>query len=319
MKLPTSSLEAYNLYLLGRYHVFEQTADDLSQAVNFLQRSLVIDDQFAKAWASLGWAFSFQSTGYGTQSPHEAYPRAREAALRALALNGELADAHSLYADILTWYDWDWVAAEREYLATLELDPFNGLGYALFLSTQLRHDEAIELIDRLLNRFPGSEYYHINAAWRFLNARDYPRAIQHAELAGGHADARNVAGWALLSTGRIEDALALFEQDFADAPDRAIAVSNLAVAHIRAGDTVRGNELLGSLLAMANKHYVDPTVIAVIHFEQNNPDKGFAWLQTAAESRARGLIFLQVDHGYDGHRSDPRYQKLIADLGFGGS
>ncbi|MCH8060386.1 MAG: winged helix-turn-helix domain-containing protein [Proteobacteria bacterium] len=103
IELPTNDLEAYNLYLLGRYHTFKQTPDDLERAIVYLQNATMLDNQFAGAYATLGWAYSFLGTGYGHQLPDDVYPKAKEAALRAIALDSELADARSLYADILTW------------------------------------------------------------------------------------------------------------------------------------------------------------------------------------------------------------------------
>ena len=198
VQLPTGNLEAYSAYLLGRYHTFRQTPDDLALAVQHLQQATKLDPDFAEAFAALGWAYSFLGTSYGNMLPTEAYPKAKAAALKALALDGDLADARTLYADILTWYDWDFEAAEREYRKTLELDPLNILGYALFLSTQRRHDEAIELIERRLEAQPEEAYVHVNAAWRFLDARQYERAIDEAERAGNHPDARAALGFAWL-------------------------------------------------------------------------------------------------------------------------
>lgn len=317
VNLPTDNLDAYDNYLLGKYHTYRLTEDDLTQAVEFLVRAIEIDDGFAEAWAILGRAYSFQGSGYGNLPPDDAYSKAREAALRALTLNSELADAHSLYADILTWYDWDWAAAEREYKATLELDPFNLLGYALLLSTQLRHAEAIELVERLISRFPDDEYIHSNAAWRYLNARDYTGAIEHAVMAGGHADARGVKGWAQLSTGRIQAALELFQQDVAENPGIPVYLSNLAIAYFRNGDDQSGQETFDKLLLMAKSDFISPDIIAAVYFEQDKADEGFEWLNKALEVRSRGLIFLQVDHVYDRFRTDPRYLDLLNKMGFG--
>ena len=211
VQLPTGNLEAYSAYLLGRYHTFRQTPDDLALAVQHLQQATKLDPDFAEAFAALGWAYSFLGTSYGNMLPTEAYPKAKAAALKALALDGDLADARTLYADILTWYDWDFEAAEREYRKTLELDPLNILGYALFLSTQRRHDEAIELIERRLEAQPEEAYVHVNAAWRFLDARQYERAIDEAERAGNHPDARAALGFAWLGAGDTKRAIAAFE------------------------------------------------------------------------------------------------------------
>jgi TolB-like protein len=110
--LPTTSIEAYDLYLLGRYHTFRQTPEKLEEAVQYLEAAVELDPAFAEAHASLGWAYSFLGTIYGHSEPSAVFPKARAAALRALELDDQLADAHSLYADILTWYDWDFELAD---------------------------------------------------------------------------------------------------------------------------------------------------------------------------------------------------------------
>ncbi len=158
VQLPTDNLDAYSAYLLGRYHTFRQTADDLALAITYLEQATTLDPEFAEAFAALGWTYSFLGTSYGNLPPREVYPKAKEAALKALALDSDLADARTLYADILTWYDWDFDAAEREYRKTLELDPLNVLGYALFLTSQERHAEVIELIERRLQASPDDPY-----------------------------------------------------------------------------------------------------------------------------------------------------------------
>ena len=109
--IPTGNLDAYSAYLLGRYHTFRQTPGDLELAVTYLDTATTLDPDFAEAYAALGWAYSFLGTSYGNVPPREVYPKAKEAVLTALALDSELPDARTLYADILTWYDWDFEAA----------------------------------------------------------------------------------------------------------------------------------------------------------------------------------------------------------------
>jgi len=140
VQLPTDNLDAYSAYLLGRYHTFRQTPDDLALAITYLEQATTLDPEFAEAFAALGWTYSFLGTSYGNLPPRDVYPKAKEAALKALALDSDLADARTLYADILTWYDWDFEAAEREYRKTLELDPLNVLAthYSLAARKDMR-------------------------------------------------------------------------------------------------------------------------------------------------------------------------------------
>ncbi len=315
-RLPTDNLQAYEAYLLGRYHTFQQTPRDLEQAVTDLERATALDAQFAEAYASLGWAYSFLGTAYGRRAPRDAYPKARAAALRALALDGELADARTLYADILTWYDWDFVAAEREYERTMELDPLNVLGYALFLSTQRRHDQAIELIEKRVAANPNDPYVFVNAGWRYLNAGQTDRAIAAATRAQGHPDANSVLGFSSIAAGDIDRAITAFEADLDRFGSNPLQLSNLAYAYFKAGRRAEGKALLGELLATSADAYVSPALIAAVYFAAGDTDNGFAMLDQAVSVRAREVIFIQVSQMLAGYRQDPRYAALIRKIGF---
>jgi TolB-like protein/DNA-binding winged helix-turn-helix (wHTH) protein len=315
VQLPTGNLDAYSDYLLGRYHTFKQTRDDLHLAVQYLGQATTLDPNFAEAFAALGWAYSFLGTYYGDMLPREAYPKAKEAALKALSLDSGLADARTLYADILTWYDWDFDAAEREYRKTLALDSLNVLGYALFLSTQERHAEAIELVERRLLAQPDSDYVHVNAAWRFLNAGKYERAIEEAELAGNHADAREVMGFAWLAVGNAQRAVSVFESDLEYRGRWPRKLSNLAVAYYGADRVAEGDELLGELEVMAHKQFFSPSLLSTVYFAADEADKGFASLQDAVDAKVRDVIFLRVNESLDPWRNDPRYLELLQSVG----
>jgi len=316
VQLPTRSLEAYDAFLLGRFHTFQQTPQSLDLAVRHLEAAVAIDPEFAEAYASLGWAYSFLGTGYGSRAPRDVYPKAKAAALKALSINSELADARSLYADILTWYDWDFAAAEREYRKTLALDPMNVLGYALFLSTQRRHEEAIALIEKRIRNDPLETYAQVNAAWRYLNAGQIERAIDAARQAQGHPDANAALGYSLIAADHIAQATKIFEADIDRQGRNPSQLSNLAFAYFRAGRRNEAIDLLEELEASAETTYVSPDLIAAVYFAAGDADTGFSLLQTAASERARELIFLQVNQMLTGHRDDPRYVALAQSIGF---
>lgn len=316
IQLPTGSLDAYSAYLLGRYHTFRQTRDDLELGVTYLERATTLDPEFAEAYAALGWAYSFLGTNYGNLPPREAYPKAKEAALNALALDSNLSDARTLYADILTWYDWDFEAAEREYRKTMELDPLNVLGYALFLTTQERHAEAIEMIERRVQAQPDDPYVRVNAAWRYFAARQYERAIEEAELAGDHPDARSVLGWAWLWTGDIQRAIGFFEADIENRGRLPRQLSSLAVAYYKSGHQEKAQELLAELEAISVTEFFSPTLLSEVYFAAGDADSGFISLQQAVDVRVRDVIFLRVNHLLDSWRDDPRYLELLRSVGF---
>jgi TolB-like protein/DNA-binding winged helix-turn-helix (wHTH) protein/Tfp pilus assembly protein PilF len=314
-QLPTNNVEAYNLYLLGRYHTFKQTRRDLEDAVAYLEQAVEIDPDFAEAYATLGWAYSFLGSGYGARLPNEMYPKAREAALRAIALDAGLSDARTLYADILAWYDWDFAAAEREYKKTIALDPLNVLGYALFLSTQERHDEAIVLIEKRLAADPNDPYVRINAGWRYLNAGQTSKAIAAAMAAADHADGIPLLGWSRLAQNDTVGAVELFEAAMESRGRTSLNASNLAVAYFRDGRPADARRLLDELEAFAADNYVSPGLLAAVYFSANDADRGFAMLEKAFQERGRDMIFLRVTEILRGYRHDPRYLALLERVG----
>ncbi len=316
VQLPTDNLDAYTAFLLGRYHTFRQTPEDLQIAVVNLELATTLDPNFAEAFATLGWSYSFLGTSYGNLPPSDVYPKAKEAALKAIALDSDLSNARSLYADILTWYDWDFKAAEREYLKTIELDSLNVLGYALFLSIQQRHDEAIGLIERRLRASPDDPYVHMNAAWRFLNADRYDRAIAEAELAGNHADARSALGLAWLAKGDTQRAIGYFEADLQDRGRLPQQLSNAAIAYLRLGQDAQAEQLLAELESIAAVQFVSPALLASVYFSAGDADKGFASLQDAVDVKVRDVLFLREWGSLDEWRDDPRYIDLIQAIGF---
>lgn len=313
--LPTDSLEAYNLYLLGRYHAFRQSPGDLEMAVDFLEEATRLDASFAEAYAVLGWAWGFLGTEYGGRKPRDVYPKAKEAALRALSLDADLADARTLYADILTWYDWDFEAAEREYLKTIELEPLNVLGYGLFLSARERHDEAIAVVEQRLAATPDDPYVRVNAGWRYFHAGLYDRAAAAAKSGARHPDSTSLLGWSRLAMGENDAAIRAFEADIDQYGRGPRQLSNLAAASFEAGMPEAGRALLQELLRMSEQAYVSPALVATVYFAADDPDTGFELLEEALQQRARDLIFLRVSWMLKGYRDDPRYEDLVARVG----
>ncbi len=315
VELPTANLDAYNQYLLGRYHTFQQTPESLELAVTYLGEATALDPQFAEAYAALGWAYSFLGTAYGRYAPAEVYPKAREAALRAIAIDSNLANARTLYADILTWYDWDFVSAEQEYLRTIEIDPLNVLGYALFLSCVERHDEAIALVEQRIGAQNDDPYVRVNAGWRYLNAGQYEKAIDAAKLASQHPDAATLLGLTYLAQGEASKAIEVFEQDLDKQGRYPQQLANLAIAYFKNGQDAEAAVYRSELETLAEQQFLSPALLAAIEFAAGDADRGFELLQEAVDVRVREVIFLRVNRMLTGYRKDPRYKDLLAAVG----
>jgi TolB-like protein/DNA-binding winged helix-turn-helix (wHTH) protein/Tfp pilus assembly protein PilF len=314
--LPTTDVEAYNLYLLGRYQTFRQTPENLDIAVQYLRQATERDSEFAEAFAALGWAYAFQGTGYGRSDPRTVFPLAREAALRALEINDRLADAHSLYGDILTWYDWNFQLAEVEYRRTIALDPLNVLGYAVFLSSQSRHDEAIELVNARLEAAPDDDYVKINAGWNFLRAGRYSDAIDIALQVRNHPDTQSLLGFSYLHSGDANAAVAAFEEDIKGKGRGTNQIGHLAYAYFKLGDPTMAQALLDELLVQAETGFVSQTMLASIYFASGDDTRGYELLESAVEARERGVIFLNVSPSFSDQREDPRFVEILERVGF---
>lgn len=313
--LPTTDIDAYNFYLLGRYQTFRPTPENLDLAVQYLLQAVDLDNNFAKAYAALGWAYMFQGSEYGGSDPNSVVPLAREAALRALEIDDRLADAHALYADILTWYDWEFELAESEYRRAISLDPLNVLGYALFLSTQGRHDEAISMVERQLEALPDDSYVRTNAGWRYLHAGRYSDAVDAALRSQGHPDARSLLGFGYMGDGDIDRAVAAFEEDMRRQGRGQTQIANLAYAYFKAGDRATAKPLLEELEGRSDTVFVSPTLRAAIYFASGNEERGYELLGQAVDARERNVIFLNVSVSFIEQRDDPRFIAIARRVG----
>ena len=316
--LPTDSLVAYDNYLLGRYHLMRGNARDLRKSLAFYEAAVAEDPGFAEAHVGLGRALAFIGTTYGWLQPAEAFERAEEHADIALRLDPRLAHGHSLRGDILAWYHWRWQEAEASYLRAIDMGLDDDLGYLLLLSVLQRHDEAISRMARLVDRYPRDHWVRSNAAWRYDSAGEPDLAIAEATAAIGiddsYGDPYASRGWAHLAKGRYDEAIADFERNVNLNSHSAAAQAALAIARIKSGDAVEGRALLDEILQAAATGFVPPEEIARVYVALDEPDNAMIWLQRALEVRSRGLIFLNVQSGWDPVRGDPRFQSLLEQL-----
>jgi tetratricopeptide (TPR) repeat protein len=132
----TDNNEAYQLYLKGRYHFSRRSKQDLQKSISFFQQAIKLDPNFALAYASLAELYATMPL-YPYTSPREAVPQAKAAVAKALALDPELAEAHTTAGYIASGYEWNWEEAEREFKRAIELDPNLALAHYRYAWTCL--------------------------------------------------------------------------------------------------------------------------------------------------------------------------------------
>ena len=318
-RLPTDNLEAYENYLLGRYHLWRGNAEDLRRSIGFFEAALNVDADFMQAHVGLGQALTFAGTSYGWLAPREAFSLAEEQVADALRIAPDFAEALSLHGDILTWYQWRWDEAEDAYKKAQGDDEGVVLGYMILLSVLNRNDEALQLTEQSIRRFPRDQWVRSNAAWRFLAAGKPQRAVEEASIAieidDTSGDAFSPRGWAYLQLDNVDLALMDFAQNVAIQKRSPASLAALAVAKIRAGNSLEAREILDEIISLKASRFVPPEEIARVYAQLGDFDAAIQWLERAYDARSRGLIFLNANSSWDPIRHDVRFQDIQQKMG----
>jgi eukaryotic-like serine/threonine-protein kinase len=305
--------DAHEAYLQGRYHWNKGTEEQWRQAKKYFEQAAEIDPKYAPAYVGLADYYWVTDE----LSPRVAYPKAREYALKALALDDTLADAHTTLGAIQFYADWDWVASEKEFKRAIQLNPSHAEAhemYSVFLSTLGRADQAIAEIGAAQLLDPLALSPSVNAGWAFYYARQYDGAIAQCrkaiELDPRSVSAHDCLGNAYLGKGAYEQAIAECRLVASLSGDDPLRLAGLGRAYALAGRKDEAQKILTKMQAASNVHYVPPYFFAMIEAALHEKDKAFSWLEKAYDEHDPYLTRLKVDDAMDPLRSDPRFAKL---------
>jgi TolB-like protein/tetratricopeptide (TPR) repeat protein len=321
----TTSPEAYDAFLGGRYFWSRRTGGSLRTAAEYFKRAIALDDRFARAHAGLAEAYialSVQHVTAHSLPPREVIPPAREAALKALSIDPLLPEAHAALAHIALSYDWNWPLAEQGYLRALELDPDCANAhhwYAIALSCRGRFEEALAEIRETRRLDPLSIIASANLGFTYYRARRYAEAVSALQATVSLDPAFHVAhyrlGLALQALGRFDEALAEFDEAIrlSDADPAALA----GKAHLLAetGKGVEARALIERLERLSTERYVSALLIAEIFVPLNDDASAFAWLEKALEERPTFLMSLRNNYKWDRLRGDARFVDIERRVG----
>lgn len=310
--------EAHVAYLRGRFLWNRWSGDAVRESIGCYDEALRADPEYVLAFAGL--ADSYVTLGTTRElAPREAYPRARDAANRGLALDGSRGELHAALASVRQLEDWDWAGAEAEFLRALELNPGYAMGrarYALHLAWMGRHAEAREHVMRALELDPLSLIMHTVVGdvmfWgrRFEESIVYYRRCHEMDptFGPGNTDLAR----SLEHTGRFQEALAQFRRGVT-LPDGTVPPSTgLAILLWRAGERDEALRVMREVHALAATRYVAPFGIASFHAVAGETDEALGWLERAYRERDSSLVFLNVHPRLDGLRGEPRFRELLA-------
>jgi len=318
VKRYTDNLEAYNLYVKGRYYLNKRSREALVKGREFLEQAIALDPNYALAYCGIA-EFYWMSAHWGFLAPNEAMPQSKSAALKALQLDDTLPEAHCALGSVLGIYDFDWREAEREFKRALELNPASPTvhaRYAFFLLRPIgRLEEATAEIDRALELDPLAAFFHLHLAYLFWVRRQYDRAIQQfrntIEMEPSHYVGHWLLGVTYAQKGMFEEAIAARSRAFELSGRAPIMVATLAEGYAAMGRTSEAQKLLAELQELAQKTFVPAISIAWVYIGLRETDRALEWLNKAIEERDPMVAGLGVEPFYDSLRSDPRFHALL--------
>ena len=314
--------DAYQFYLRGRYFWNKRTSDGIKQAIEHFQQSIERDPNFALGYVGLADSYT-GLTFYNFAAPHEAMPKAKESAIRALALDNTLAEAHASLAHILMNYDWNWSAAEKEFKRTIELKPDYATAhqwYAIhYLTPTGRLKEAVQEMKKALELEPASLVMNTFLGATLYYAGRYDEAIDQCRRTIDMDPNFAVAHWHLglaYEQKQVPDAAAEeFKKAISLSGGSPLMRAALGRAYAESQKKHEANQMLNELNEFAKRQYVSAYEIATIHVALGNNEQAFQSLAKAYAEHSFHLVNLNVSPEFKSVRADPMFQDLVQRLG----
>jgi serine/threonine protein kinase/tetratricopeptide (TPR) repeat protein len=316
----TANSEAYQDYLKGRYWWNKTPDEGMSKAIEYFQQAVTKDPKYALAYAGLADSYSVLG-GFGLAPPRETFPKAKNAALKALEIDDTLAEAHTSLGFINTFYDWDWPNAEREFQRAIALNPNSANShyyYGIALRNMGRLEDGIAEQKRALELDPLSLLMNRGLGLALFAARRYDQVIEQEqktlELDPNYAPAHRTLGMAYVQKSMYQEGIAEIKRALAISPDNKNALADLGYAYAAAGRRLEAQKVLDQLNDLSKQSYVPAGFRAIIYAGMGQRDKSFEWLETAYDERftiAIGSTDIREDPIFDNVRSDPRFADLL--------
>jgi tetratricopeptide (TPR) repeat protein len=318
-------VEAYDLYLRGRYYWTQLSPLTTRRALEFYIRATELDPGYALAWSGLADAYS-SSPINGDASPTQVWPRARDAVEHAIGSAPDLAETRASLGLMKFWLDWDRPAAETAFRDAIKLDPGYGLAHrtlGIVLSQMGRHDAAKSAM-RCARELDPLDFIHqaLSAQVAFF-ARDYPAALDFARRANV-LDPEFWVGYYQLAQayeqlGRSDLAFDALQKagQFSGGNSKVVALRGYLFGKL--GRSGEAREVLHTLAAVARERYVPPYATALVYAGLDRPAQALDWLDHAYDAHDVHLVLLTVDPKWDPLRSDARFPMLLQRCGFDSS
>ena len=312
-------LEAFSLYLKGRNSWNKRTEDGLLHGIEFFQQAIEVDQSYAPAYAGLADCYNMLVV-YGISQPKDAFPKAKEAATKALSIDGTLAEARTSLAFIKHRWDWGREEAEKEFQLAIKYKPTYAPAhqwYSSYLVAMGRFDEAIAEAQRAQELEPLSFIGNSHLGWILYLAGRYDESIAHCkrllDVDPNFFPARRYMGLAYEQKNMYREAIDEFQQGV-KLSGNPLMMSLLGHAYAASGRKAEAQRILAEL-NQQKQRYVSPYTIATIYAGLGDKDQAFKWLERAFEERDIWLMNLKVDPVLKALRSEQRFENLLRRMG----
>ena len=317
----TEDAEAYRLYLKGRHHWNRWTEEGFYKAIEYFQQAVEKDPSYALAYTGL--ADSYVLLGWNSYlPPKDAFPKGKKAAMTALRLDPNLAEAHTSLAALLWLHDWQWEHAETEFKRSLELSPTYPTAnhwYAEFVMTMTRHQEAVARMKNGQELDPLSLIINVAVGWTLYHGRTYEESIKQLrytlELDPNYPVTYWILGLVLRKTGNSAEAIIQADKAVKLSDGSPLMRAALASTLATAGRTTDALQMLDELTGLAKQKYVAPYFFAGIYVGLREIDRAMECLEQCFEEHSHWLIYLHIDPSMDGLRDNPHFQDLLRRVG----
>jgi TolB-like protein/Flp pilus assembly protein TadD/class 3 adenylate cyclase len=320
-KWDTKNLEAYQLYLTGRYHHARLIPPEIRTAIGFYQQAIDLDPDYALAY--FGLAEANRSLAITSDVPSkDSLPQATAAARKALEIDDSLAEGHASLSFSLIWYEWDWVGGEREAKRAIALNPnsaYSHFALAQVLSDLGRHDEAIVEGARAVELDPVFFLFSAIEGMFLHHARRDDEAIVRLErtlqLDPTFWITHLILGKVYIQQRKYPEAVAAFVKARDLSHGNSEAIASIGYAAALAGDKAKARAVLDELKVLSGQHYIPPCNVALVYSGLGEQSEALTWLEKGCEERDVRLTFLKVDPRWDSFRSNPRFIAILKRIG----
>ncbi|HEV2670743.1 MAG TPA: protein kinase [Gemmatimonadales bacterium] len=313
----TENIQAYGLYLKGRFAWNKRTSEGVAEAVGYFEQAIAEDPSYAPAYAGLGDSYALD-VDYRSIPVAAAYARAKEYARKALALDESLPSAHASLAWALFIYDWEWDEAEREFRRAIELNPRYASAHqwlAFLLAARGQFDAALLEGHTAIELDPASVSARRALGWVYYYARRYDQAREHLaraiEMNPMAVESARMLASTLALQGETADAERVLREALTLPGAGAYTKATLGWVLARSGKRTEAEQLLREIAAAKQQGYVSPVAFSILHIGLGNLPEALDWAERAYEERRGWLAYVNVNAIFDPLRNEPRFRALV--------